>query len=515
MTSRPLYPLLLAVYAVLFLYAGNISAVSFGDVLPTLITVIVITAVTLLLASLLLRGAHRGALVTAALVVAFLGFGHAERLLAPLRIEAELQAVGWAALVGLALLIALRAASNLPRLSHVLNVMGLVLVLIPLITIVPYEVSRATRGSVQSAPTDVAPDGELPGTQRDIYYIVLDRYGSDWTLQYQFGIENDLTPWLVEHGFQVALGAHANYRATDVSLAATLNMRYLDDLTRVYGTETADRTPARDLVRSHAAGRFLQAQGYRYIQLGSWFDATLRSDIADEVLVWHPDSEFDSVFRETTALPRIDRALGISRSVSFRDKHRESALYQFETIAEVARQPGPKFVFAHILLPHPPYVFKADGSPLSESESATRSETELYANHLAVANRHLKQALATLLDGPEETDPIIIVQADEGPYLRTDIDWSDKPAERLQVRFGILSAFFLPGAAGVVIPQDITSVNTFRLLFSTYLGADLAPLPDRHFTWPEDRAYDFQEVTEQVHRLPDSEPLPPQGPPGE
>jgi hypothetical protein len=42
-------------------------------------------------------------------------------------------------------------------------------------------------------------------------------------------------------------------------------------------------------------------------------------------------------------------------------------------------------------------------------------------------------------------------------------------------------------------------VNTFRLVFRDYFGADLPPLPDRSFTWPDNQhLYDFKDVTDEL-----------------
>ncbi len=101
------------------------------------------------------------------------------------------------------------------------------------------------------------------------------------------------------------------------------------------------------------------------------------------------------------------------------------------------------------------------------------------------------------------------MQGDEGPFARTDIDWSDREAEYLQVRFGILNAMYLPDADPGTVHDSITSVNTFRLVLSHYFGADLPLLPDRSFTWPDnDHTYDFRDVTEVIANPPDVPPLP-------
>ena len=69
--------------------------------------------------------------------------------------------------------------------------------------------------------------------------------------------------------------------------------------------------------------------------------------------------------------------------------------------------------------------------------------------------------------------------------------------EYLRIRLGNLVAMYLPGV-DVDVPDTFTSVNTFRLVFREYFGADLPPLPDHSFTWPDDdHVYDFRDVTEE------------------
>ena len=65
-------------------------------------------------------------------------------------------------------------------------------------------------------------------------------------------------------------------------------------------------------------------------------------------------------------------------------------------------------------------------------------------------------------------------------------------------RFGNLNAMYLPDVDAVV-PDDLSSVNTFRFVFRTEFGLDLDLLPDRSFTWPDnDHLYDFRDITAQL-----------------
>jgi hypothetical protein len=494
----PLHPLLFAAYAVLFLYSANLDRVLPVDAVAPLARAVAAAAVLTALLALILRDIRKGAIVATAIVIAYFGFGHVAGFLTGRGIGEAVQLVAWAVVVVAAFVFAIRAASRVPQATFGLNVVALVLVGIAAATVLPYEISRAGRDPISHATTVRA--AASIATERDIYFLVFDRYGSADAIEDRFDItDNDLYDWLRSQGFQVPSNSHANYRATDFSLAATLNMEFLDDLTRDVGPDSADRTPAQAKIQQNEVGRFLKAQGYRYYQIGSWFGPTRSVAIADENLSYGVASEFETVLDDLTIVPAIDRVRGVvSPEPTDRDRHREGTLFGLRQLRRVATAPGRKFVFAHILLPHDPYVFKADGSALSEAEAKATPERKLYADHLAFANAEIKDIVGYLLAGPEESRPIVIIEGDEGPLMCQGLDCVSNTPAYLRVRLGNLVAMYLPGI-DEKLPDTFTSVNTFRTVFREYFGADLPPLPDRSFTWPDnDHLYDFKDVTEEI-----------------
>lgn len=498
LTRAPLHPLLFAAYAVLFLYSANLGEVLPVDATAPLARAVVGAAALTAVLSLVLRDLRKGAIVATAIVVAFFAFGHVAGFLAGLGLGDAAQLGAWGIVVAATFIFAARARARVPQATAGLNVVAVILVVIATVTIVPHEISRASREPVSIAPPVTARTDAAPG--RDIYFLVFDRYGSADAIDRRFNItDNDLYGWLEERGFQVPANSHANYRATDFSLAATLNMQFLDKLTREVGRDSDDRTAAQDMIREHEVGRFLKSQRYRYYQIASWYGPSRSIAIADENLVYGVASEFETVLNDLTILPAIDRVRGVvSAEATMRDRHREGVLFGFRQLRRVATAPGPKFVFAHILLPHDPYVFKADGSPLSESEARAAPEPQLYADHLSYANSQIKEIVGYLLAGPEQARPIVIIEGDEGPLMCQAVDCVMNTQEYLRIRLGNLVAMYLPGV-DEVLPDTFTSVNTFRVVFREYFGAKLEPLPDRSFTWPDnDHLYDFRDVTDQI-----------------
>jgi hypothetical protein len=187
---------------------------------------------------------------------------------------------------------------------------------------------------------------------------------------------------------------------------------------------------------------------------------------------------------------------------------REHTRYALDRLDEIPAMPGPKYVFAHLLIPHDPYVFNADGSFTGRGQVDRLGQQESYRRQLSYANTRMLQMVDEILaeSGP---DAVIMLQADEGPFparYRADewaFNWRGATDQELEEKFGILFAMRVPGAdldaAG--FHDAITPVNTFRLIFNARFGTDLPMLPDR--TWTHENLYhfyDFFEITDRLDR---------------
>jgi hypothetical protein len=78
------------------------------------------------------------------------------------------------------------------------------------------------------------------------------------------------------------------------------------------------------------------------------------------------------------------------------------------------------------------------------------------------------------------------------------LDWESAERSNLKERFSILNAYHLPGDLEADLADQISPVNTFRLIFSLYLGTEYARLEDQSYFSPWGRQYAFQRVTEEL-----------------
>jgi hypothetical protein len=493
----PIHPILLAAYFVLFLYSVNLEEAELGDVLPVLALVVTGTAVLLVAAGRLAHDTARAALVVSALVVAVLAYGHVAGILAPLRIGTGIQQVGWAALVGGTAILAWRAGRWLSVATRALNVLGVALVLVTLSAIVPYQLTRAVGGGSGPAPSSPDPEPTGPpgsGPLRDIYYLVWDRYPSANSARLAYGVENRAFDELRRRGFYVASDSHANYQRTTLSLASTLSLEFLDGRGRVESLGPVDTSGGYTRIQNSVVARFLKSRGYYYVHIGSDFSPTRTSVIADANLAYDNFSDFGAAFVETTAVPGIARRFGLLGS---RWERRYAwTRWELDRLEGLGPYPRPTLVFAHFLLPHTPYIFDRDGRFVTDEENRARSATEAFAEQLEYTNRRMLAIVDRLLAVPEAERPIIILQADEGPYPpdledETRHDWTTATPEEREIKFGILNAWYLPGGRDIGLYPAISSVNTFRVLFDAYFGLDIPLLPDESFSLGHDEPLEF------------------------
>jgi hypothetical protein len=359
------------------------------------------------------------------------------------------------------------------------------------------EASSAAKVSAVGDPT------ATKAAPRQIFYLIFDRYGSQSVLADYYRFDNsDLAGFLEEKRFYVASNSRANYLKTAHSLASTFHMDYLDFLADDPRSKGADWHPLYDGLRDHRVGRFLKSSGYNFTQIGSWWGPTQYNPYADENHSFG-FSEFNYWYlRRTIVAPVLDAVApgsALARRLQWDLGQCQRVPRQIEKIKEIAARNEKAFVFAHILVPHDPYVFSAEGRCPS-SDEMERTETEKYIDQVRYANSLIKDFVSALLatDGPK---PIIIIQSDEGPfpprYQSEDRSWYDATVDELRAKMGILNAFYFPDGDYRDLDPQVTSVNTFRVLFNKYFGTRLERLPDRIYAFPDvSNIYDFYEITD-------------------
>jgi hypothetical protein len=304
----------------------------------------------------------------------------------------------------------------------------------------------------------------------DIYYIILDEYAHPSTMLEYSGYDNShFIDELIDEGFYVASNSTVEYPATWICVSSPLNMEHFSDKHTFdfYYQNIADSTVA----------KYLQSVGYKYVYFGSSYDEgryRVNADLYYNFYESSVGSAAVSDFYRTLCNTTMARPFYDSLTGSIFEEHYRSALT--ETIQCLKTMPdveGPKFVFAHIMCPHIPFVFGPNGEYVDPVDWYNHEDKQFYLGQYRFITREIQGVVSALLK-KSAAQPIIVLQSDHG--LRSWVSgWEGIDESGWQK---VLNAYYLPGDGKELLYDSISPVNSFRLILNHYFAADYDLLPD-------------------------------------
>ena len=480
----PLYPFFFGIYPVLALLAFNISEVDPYLSYRAVFLSIVFALFLFGLLRLLLRDWSRAAFLSLLLLILFFSYGHVYNLIKTTSVfgfalgRHRLLAPLWAVLAGLAIWISTRRSTRFSTLTTGLNIISAVLLILPIFQITSYELAnrRLHPATPSASASTSSPSTHSP--YPDIYYIIPDAHGRTDKIQEVYGYDNSaFIQALTQRGFYIANCSQSNYPYTKSSLASSLNMDYIDKF-------AAPNNAALDQSIQNAAVRqFLKAHGYTIVAFETGFRWTQWED-ADIYYRYRPAASllngFEYLYLQTTLLHLPMDYLNTSNLPQSDDSlHYHRILYNLGIMKNLAGSvKSPKFVFAHLVVPHPPYVFGPNGEYVTQGADDINNIPG-YRNAVAYIDQAILQVVDQILAN-SKAPPIIVIQGDHGPFFYS------QPVQHM----AILNAYYLPGAPNSLYPS-ITPVNTFRIIFNAYFGQKYPLLQDQSWYAAFDNRYTF------------------------
>jgi hypothetical protein len=529
MKRFPVYLLLFALYPALALWAQNIQEIGYALVTRALAASVVLCLLLWLLAWLFIRDAEKAGLIAVMALIIFFSYGHLYE-----------SARGWSfelarhryllpllAVLSVAWVMFVMRLQQTKRFTEFFILFSLVLLVMPLYTILNYQL-KAVAAQQRQAPEVTL--HETQGNRPDIYYIIVDGYGRQDTLQQYYGFDNSVfIEYLEGKGFYVAKESTSNYRKTILSLTSSLNMDYIQELFPSLDPKSKDYTQLFEELRHSAVREVLAGNGYRMVTV----DNSIKTAVTDAEVVLTPDAadlaervdldeaglglnlnSFEGLFVETSlAKLWVDWQVSQGKSDVLNvvaveapyNRHRNYILFGLNSIVETAELEGDNFVFIHIIAPHPPFVFGPEGEQIKHdrlftiadgpySQGSREEYIKGYTGQVAFLNSQLMSAIDSLL-AQSETPPIILLQGDHGPkgFSDDNVETSDYTEN-----FAILNAYYFPDGDYSGLYPSISPVNSFRVVLNRYFGTDYPMLEDLSYFSDVVRPFDFLHVTGQI-----------------
>jgi hypothetical protein len=499
----PIYPFLISFYAVLSLYAANMNEIFINSIGRLLIIVTLSTAILLVLFRGVTKDWQKGGIFLGFFLLLFFTYGHVhtfkEVTVAGVQIFRHKYLIIVWLLLGLAGTIFIRRIKDLKPFTLFANTMSVIMLLFPVFNIGRFVIGQNVYSSTMETQTSLPSELSVKQPAPDVYFIVLDAYGREDVLQNLFGFDNsEFVHELEDLGFYVVDCSQSNYARTQLSIATTLNMDYIQNLVPDLQADEVKYWASPLLLHSQVRN-ILEGLGYKTVAFYNgyprvhWEDADyFLQPKESSSLLTQLDSKltsFEVMFLNTTLFSfLIDSQTG-GTQISSNPSRREADLYMLSKLPKIPQILGPKFIYAHMMLPHPPFVFGPNGEEvtigisgdgLNDVEEYQDEASRIgYRDQLIYTNSRIIPVLRDIIE-KSPTPPIIVLESDHGP---TGYGGAIN-------RMGNFMAYYFPGkdVASLAYPS-ITPVNSFRLVLNEYFGGKYPLLDD--ISYYSDATYNF------------------------
>jgi hypothetical protein len=355
------------------------------------------------------------------------------------------------------------------------NTFGLVLLVVALISV--------AFSGVEVFAHETAERGTATPSAPNIYFVLLDGYPRQDSLE-ALGIDNG--PFIQDlegRGFDSAPRSHTNYHNTLLTLTSMLNGQYLADLPELSLPAGTFPGEERQLHRALNNARLLddlRSHGFEIIASPSPYGpAALFS--ADVVMAHGTINHFDQRIISRTF---TDDLLSVVTPGLVDGWLQDAVLEPIADVELVAadRPATPHFLFAHVLSPHPPFLFDADGDVpkveacyvagcslwTTERKVLSISEAD-YQQLLAEQVEFINERILEMVDVVADEDPtgVVVLFGDHG--IRFDAGVSVE-------YFRNFFAARTPGHEDL-FPADVSPVNVLSAIENAYLNTNF-PIRD-------------------------------------
>ncbi len=459
----PFYAFAIAPVLILFLFIHNYDSASFYSTIRSYIVCFVVSTIIFCISYFLLKkDVHKAGVITGFIMAILFFYGFIYEL------AQQLYYKGWwpfseihrfliltiLSSILVLMYFSLKRKKTFKSFTYYCNSFVIILLIINFLNLINSIIDYKKTTEREHPPITQANDS-MP----DIYYIILDAYANDSILSQVYGYpQNTLTQYLKKENFFVAPLSKTNYISTSPSLSSSLNLGYLD-------TAEIKLEKNRDYIYNNDVSNYLQSKGYKIVHIRSGYSVTRENYNADTTIMLNNLGEFERTLLKYTIL-RLDDVLGYLRYKTLKE--------QLSVMYGVFNVKGPKYVFLHIVSPHPPYIcdefgnFKA-GRKISEAWWEPKSD---YLAQLKYINKEVINFVEEIFK-KSSNQPIIIIQSDHGPWISSNSFY-----EIYEARSKILNSYYIPYNWKNKLYPTITPVNSFRVIFNELFNDSLEILKD-------------------------------------
>ena len=519
------HPFLVAVFPILIIYSQNIGRIDFENLILPITLMLIFSVGLYYILKIILKNPFKAGLIVTIILILVFSYGHVYYLLNDVSIDGfdigrNIYLIPvFGLMLGISIFFAVKAKRVFDNATSILNVVSVVFVIIALsnVFLVAVEITSCDQCSNQELFYETRDFSNyfephkfsiLENQERpNIYYLILDEYArNDALLEYHNFTNDKFTEFLENTGFHIAKNSFSNYPLSAQSIPATMNMNYINFLEDEIGTEVRNYEPLlgiHGLYPNNMVIKNFIEMDYKIITFNTFALHQYENQLADETFCHRDKLLLDNKLVDVLARTSI---FGYYIERWAEAELRQVALCAFENFGNSGKVfDKPVFVWAHIMLPHPPWIFGPNGEEIIPGKPLLLTDNPdfrdsgwepkiQYLQQVLFVNKKTIETVENILE--HDKNSIILIQGDHGTAWGEGVT-SDPSEEFVWQRLSNFDAIYFPDEEKrVQLNDNRTLVNTFRTVFNSYFGSDYEILDDKMYWGSNDKPYNFEEVTQ-------------------
>lgn len=283
----------------------------------------------------------------------------------------------------------------------------------------------------------------------DIYHIVLDAHIGYEKEEYR---DNYFFNELEKRGFFVVKNFKSNYNITHLSMPSIFNMDYLHNILHKKDEDYYASSETYTYYGNNRLWKLLENLDYSInITVNPMFNKIVENskirickDLINGINANLRSLCFTSIFAFLL--------LPLKRSFEIFNLQLE----KYTNFCKIKTNKN-TYNFMHILAPHGPLLYDANGKPLSRDESNDFSN---YFSYLKYVDKRILE-IVDIIQGNMNKNAIIIIHGDHGISLENDVE------------FNTLCCIYFPDQNYDNIPKNLTAVNLFPVVLNQFFGTKI------------------------------------------
>ena len=523
--SKKIHPFLVGIFPILIIYSQNIGRVEITELFLPVIIIVGLTIGLYYFLKLILKNENKSAIIVTLILIMLFSYGHIYYLLSDVMIDEfdigqnRYLIPAFGLVLGISIFFIIRARRVFDNATSILNVISIVFIIVAIsnVALVGAEITSCDKCSNQeffyeardfsdyfeSHEFSISENQELP----DVYYLILDEYArNDALIEYHDFSNHELTEFLEKKGFHIAKNSFANYPMSVQSIPAIMNMDYINFLADEIGTEVRNYKPLNGknygLYPNNMVIKNFKEMDYKIITFNTFALHLHENPLADKTFCHRDKFLLDNRLADVLARTSI---FGYYIERWAEGELRQATLCAFENFGNAGNVfDEPVFVWAHVMLPHPPWIFGPNGEEITPGKPLLITDNpefrdsgwepkRQYIQQVQFANKKTIEVVENILEN--NRNAIIIIQGDHGTAWETN--WMEPSKEDAWQRLRNFDAIYFPDKdKRDLLLDDRTLVNTFRTVFNAYFESNYELLENKMYWGWNAKPYYFEEMTQ-------------------